>query len=238
MPEVSSSSLNKTTRENGVAKMPRGEFFVVRVDAPPGVEVPGGCFVTVESGPHSFEVALTHLARPRPKAHTLPEIVFLPTCCTVWALDEKVPAKPRLIVADTSFYAAKHEMQRNDPSGHRERYKRTPDRGLAGNQFQGRRESFLNSSQQQRSMHSTPPFPFPPTPSLNTNFASLYPYSMMALFGSLSPGIGQARDSGHGGSPGHGGQNSVGLERHEQRRTSNDQDEAIKVKFNTPEQKG
>jgi len=237
MPEVSSSSLNKTTRENGVAKMPRGEFFVVRVDAPPGVEVPGGCFVTVESGPHSFEVALTHLARPRPKAHTLPEIVFLPTCCTVWALDEKVPAKPRLIVADTSFYAAKHEMQRNDQSGHKERFKRTPDRGMVGSQFLGRREPFFNSSQQ-RAMQ-TSPFPFPPAPSLNSNVASLYPYSMMmALFGSLSPGVGQARDSGLGGSPGHGGQNMVGLERHERRTPSNDPDEANKVKIETPEQKG
>ena len=189
MPEVTSGSLNKNDAENETAKLPQGEFFVVRVDAPPGVEVPGGCFVTVESGPHSFEVALALLARPRPKAHTLPDIVFLPTSCTVWALDEKVPSKPRLIVADSSFYAAKHEMQRNDPSSHKERFKKTPDRGVGGNQFRGPKEPFFVARQ-----HTAPPSPSPQTPFLNTNFASLYPYSMVTLFNSPSPGIGQAQN--------------------------------------------
>lgn len=40
----------------------------MRVDAAPGVEVPGGSFVTVESGPHQgLDAALHALQHPKPR---------------------------------------------------------------------------------------------------------------------------------------------------------------------------
>ena len=42
------------------------QFYIVRVDASTNVEVPGGCFVTVESGPHTgLPQALHNLAHPK-----------------------------------------------------------------------------------------------------------------------------------------------------------------------------
>lgn len=74
-------------------------FYIVKIDAPPGVEVPGGCYVTVQSGPHvGVKAAFERLRDPKPRAHTLPDIVFLPTNSSVLVLDEAVPTKPYLLV--------------------------------------------------------------------------------------------------------------------------------------------
>lgn len=84
------------------------QFFVVRVDAPPGVVIPGGCYVTVESGPHQgLTTALETLKNPKPRAHTLPDIVFLSTSTPVWAVDEIVSEKPRLVLSYATLREAR-----------------------------------------------------------------------------------------------------------------------------------
>lgn len=87
-------------------------FYIVKIDAPPGVEVPGGCYVTVQSGPHlGLKVAFERLRDPKPRAHTLPDIVFLPSNSSVLVLDETVPMKPHLIVQKEVLDRAR--MQQN-----------------------------------------------------------------------------------------------------------------------------
>lgn len=55
------------------------QYYIVRVDAAPGVDVPGGSFVTVESGPHAgLEQALSTLEHPRPRVGAA---AAQPACC-------------------------------------------------------------------------------------------------------------------------------------------------------------
>lgn len=94
-------------------------YYVVKIDAPPGVEVPGGCYVTVQSGPHvGLSIAYTHLKDPKPRAHTLPDIVFLPSHATVLSLDEKVALKPYLLARALDVDSARIQRdQRGSTSG-------------------------------------------------------------------------------------------------------------------------
>lgn len=94
-------------------------YYVVKIDAPPGVEVPGGCYVTVQSGPHAdVSVAYSHLRDPKPRAHTLPDIVFLPSSATVFSLDEKVSVKPYLLALASDVDSARIQRdQRGSTSG-------------------------------------------------------------------------------------------------------------------------
>lgn len=94
-------------------------YYVVKIDAPPGVEVPGGCYVTVQSGPHvGLSIAYSHLKDPKPKAHTLPDIVFLPSHATVLSLDEKVSLKPYLLARASDVDSARIQRdQRGSTSG-------------------------------------------------------------------------------------------------------------------------
>lgn len=92
-------------RKNSKEKRPSLEtlqsesFYIVKIDAPPGVEVPGGCYVTVQSGPHAgLKAAFERLRDPKPRAHTLPDIVFLPSDSSVFVLDEVVSMKPYMLV--------------------------------------------------------------------------------------------------------------------------------------------
>lgn len=49
------------------------QYYICRVDAPPGVEVPGGSYVTVESGPHhGLPHALHALQHPKPRVSASP----------------------------------------------------------------------------------------------------------------------------------------------------------------------
>jgi hypothetical protein len=90
------------------------QFYIVRIDAPPGVEVPGGCYVTVESGPfEGLVAAYTRLTDPKPRAHTLPDIVFLPSTSFVWAFNDVVASKPHLLVSAQDVDNARR--QRNMP---------------------------------------------------------------------------------------------------------------------------
>ena len=90
------------------------QFYIVRIDAPPGVEVPGGCYVTVESGPfEGLVAAYTRLTDPKPRAHTLPDIVFLPSTSSVWAFNDVVASKPHLLVSAQDVDNARR--QRNMP---------------------------------------------------------------------------------------------------------------------------
>lgn len=55
------------------------QYYIVRVDAAPGVDVPGGSFVTVESGPHvGLEQALSTLEHPRLRVGAA---AAQPACC-------------------------------------------------------------------------------------------------------------------------------------------------------------
>ncbi|GAB4821750.1 hypothetical protein N2152v2_008796 [Parachlorella kessleri] len=84
------------------------EFFVVRVDAAPGLDVPGGSFVTVESGPHrGLAQALHVLQHPKTRAHVLPDIVWLPSSVPCWAANEAVALKPRLVVTAETVQQAR-----------------------------------------------------------------------------------------------------------------------------------
>ena len=50
----------------------------MKIDAPPGVEVPGGCFVTVESGPHpGLQAAYNRLRDPKPKVCVKMKMMWL-----------------------------------------------------------------------------------------------------------------------------------------------------------------
>ncbi|KAL4859226.1 Acyl-coenzyme A oxidase [Chlorella vulgaris] len=92
-------------------------FYIVRVDAPPAVSTitttADGCFVTVESGPHgNLALALDALQHPTQRAYMLPDIVFLPTAATVYALNEPVPtSKPRLVVSAETVAQARGQQQ-------------------------------------------------------------------------------------------------------------------------------
>jgi hypothetical protein len=91
----------KGAREMGqdLVDMNEDSYYIVKIDAPPGVEVPGGCYVTVQSGPHvGLMSAYERLRDPKPKAHTLPDIVFLPSKSNVMILGDIVPTKPYLLV--------------------------------------------------------------------------------------------------------------------------------------------
>ncbi|KAL4458663.1 hypothetical protein ABPG75_013528 [Micractinium tetrahymenae] len=93
------------------------QFYIVRVDAPPGVATiaADGCFVTVESGPHlNLQLALHALQHPKQHAYSvLPDIIFLPTAATVFALNEPVPSsKPRLVVSAETVQQARSPAQR------------------------------------------------------------------------------------------------------------------------------
>lgn len=83
------------------------QYFIVRVDAP-NDNCPSGSFVTVESGPHkTLERSLSVLRRGLERAHVQPDIVFLPRNTPVVALNEAVPAKPRLVVRAASVEQAR-----------------------------------------------------------------------------------------------------------------------------------
>jgi hypothetical protein len=89
----------KRKKSPTLASLQSESFYIVKIDAPPGVEVPGGCYVTVQSGPHfGVKAAFERLRDPKPRAHTLPDIVFLPTNSSVYVLDEAVQTKPYLLV--------------------------------------------------------------------------------------------------------------------------------------------
>ena len=93
--------LRKVAREMGqdLVDINEDSYYIVKIDAPPGVEVPGGCYVTVQSGPHvGLMSAYERLRDPKPKAHTLPDIVFLPSKSNVMILGDIVPTKPYLLV--------------------------------------------------------------------------------------------------------------------------------------------
>lgn len=80
---------------------------MVRVDAP-NDNCPSGTFVTVESGPHkTLERSLMVLRRGLERAHVQPDIVFLPRNTPVVALNETVPAAPRLVVRAASVVQAR-----------------------------------------------------------------------------------------------------------------------------------
>ncbi|PRW59741.1 acyl-coenzyme A oxidase peroxisomal isoform B [Chlorella sorokiniana] len=87
------------------------QYYIVRVDAPPGVSTiaADSCPVTIESGPHAtLQLALETLQHPRKRAYVLPDIVFLPTNSTVYAMNEVVPqSKPRLVVSSAAVAAAR-----------------------------------------------------------------------------------------------------------------------------------
>lgn len=90
---------NIKEKHPSLASLQSESFYIVKIDAPPGVEVPGGCYVTVQSGPHvGLKAAFERLRDPKPRAHTLPDIVFLPSNSSVLVLDENVPMKPHLLV--------------------------------------------------------------------------------------------------------------------------------------------
>lgn len=91
------------------------QFYIVRIDVPPGVEVPGGCFVTVESGPHrGFNNSLQLLKNSPPRPHTQPDIIFLETSARVWALDEAIPSKPRIIISSNTVKHARDNNNNNN----------------------------------------------------------------------------------------------------------------------------
>ena len=98
--------------------MKKDSYYIVKIDAPPGVEVPGGCYVTVQSGPHvGLMSAYERLRDPKPKAHTLPDIVFLPSQSNVMILGDTVPAKPYLLVRGEDLDKAR--VQRTGAAGTR-----------------------------------------------------------------------------------------------------------------------
>eukprot|EP00890_Picochlorum_soloecismus_P001106 jgi/Picsp_1/1997/NSC_05463-R1_---NA--- len=94
------------------------KFYIVRIDAPPGVEVPGGCYVTVESGPfEGLVAAYTRLTDPKPRAHTLPDIVFLPSTSSVWAFNDVVASKPHLLVSAQDVDNARRQRNMSVTAG-------------------------------------------------------------------------------------------------------------------------
>ncbi|KAL6768409.1 hypothetical protein ACKKBF_B39040 [Auxenochlorella protothecoides x Auxenochlorella symbiontica] len=92
-------------------------FFVIRVDASPSTTaIPGGTFVTVESGPYlNLDSALHSLQHPRQRAHVAPDIVFLHESVPVWILDEPVPAKPRMLITASHLEAARAMREPSAP---------------------------------------------------------------------------------------------------------------------------
>ncbi|KAL4429342.1 hypothetical protein ABPG77_005116 [Micractinium sp. CCAP 211/92] len=114
------------------------QFYIVRVDAPLGVATiaADGCFVTVESGPHpSLQLALQALRHPKQHAYVLPDIIFLPTSATVYALNEPVPSrKPRLVVSAETVQQARAPTARQAGQGGRRMTSRAraDDAGSAG----------------------------------------------------------------------------------------------------------
>lgn len=70
--------------------------------------------MTVESGPfEGLVAAYTRLTDPKPRAHTLPDIVFLPSTSSVWAFNDVVASKPHLLVSAQDVDNARR--QRNMP---------------------------------------------------------------------------------------------------------------------------
>ena len=74
-------------------------------------------FVTVQGQVSGLKAAAQQLNSPRPRPHSLPDIVFLPSSTSILALDEVVSAKPHVLVRTDDLDRARELQQRGNISG-------------------------------------------------------------------------------------------------------------------------
>jgi hypothetical protein len=94
-----------------LSNLVHNNFTLLRIDAPPHVEVPDGVYATVVKESLAGLKQASHvLQNPKPRAHTLPDIVFLPSTTSVLVVDEVVGAKPHLLVRSDDLDLARQRQ--------------------------------------------------------------------------------------------------------------------------------